>query len=254
MLQLTDTGDIRARLETDRLWSAFSLADLDEPFAQHAVWFGPAASDSLLLVYGAFDPPIVFLHGDAAACDALLSEPAVVARTSQAHLNARAHMMPVVARHFRSFASQSMTRMVLCDDGPFEPRASTAVVRLGPADLPQVQRLYAEDPPAFFLPAQLEHGVYFGVVEDDSLVAVAGTHVVSTAARVGAIGNVFTRRDRRRRGLAGAVTGAVARALRTMGISTVVLNVADGNSGARVVYERLGFTCYCSFYEGKAGR
>ena len=77
---------------------------------------------------------------------------------------------------------------------------------------------------------------------------------MSTAARVGAIGNVFTRRDRRRRGLAGTVTGAVARALRTMGISTVVLNVADGNSGARAVYERLGFTCYCSFYEGKAGR
>jgi len=39
-----------------------------------------------------------------------------------------------------------------------------------------------------------------------------------------------------------------------MGISTVVLNVADDNSAARAVYERLGFTCYCSFYEGKAGR
>jgi GNAT superfamily N-acetyltransferase len=254
MLQLTDTGDIRARLETDRLWSAFSLADLDEPFAQHAVWFGPVGRDSLLLVYGAFDPPIVFLHGDAAACDALLSEPAVVARTSHAHLNARAHMMPVVARHFRSFASQLMTRMVLRDDGPFAPSAITEVVRLGPADLPHVQRLYAGEPPAFFLPAQLENGVYFGVVEDESLVAVAGTHVVSRTARVGAIGNVFTRRDRRRRGLAGAVTRAVARALRAIGVSTVVLNVADGNAAARAVYERLGFTRYCSFYEGKAGR
>src|SRR3954471_23510853 len=102
MLQLTDTADIRARLETDRLWSAFSLADLDEPFAQHATWFGPAGGDSLLLVYAAFEPPIVFLHGDAAECDALLAEPAVVARTLRAHPNARPDLMPVVARHFRS--------------------------------------------------------------------------------------------------------------------------------------------------------
>lgn len=254
MPRLADTGDIRARLETDRLWSAFSLADLDQPFAQHATWFGSADSNSLLLVYGAFDPPIVFLHGDAAECDALLSEPGVVRRTSQAHLNVRADLMPVVARHFRSFASQSMTRMVLGDDGPLEPVAGTEVVRLGPADLHRLQRLYAEEPPAFFLPAQLQHGVYFGVVEDDSLIAAAGTHVVSRAARVGAMGNVYTRRDRRRRGLAGVVTGAVARALRATGISTVVLNVADSNPGARAVYERVGFTSYCSFYEGKAER
>jgi len=251
---LTDTGDIRARLETDRLWSAFSLADLDEPFAQHATWFGHAGTDSLVLVYGAFDPPIVFLHGEAAECDALLSDPAVVAQTARAHLNARVDMMPLVTRHFHSFARCAMTRMVLGDDGPSEPPAGTEVVRLGPAEIPRVQRLYADEPPAFFLPAQLENGVYFGVVEDDSLVAVAGTHVVSRAARVGAIGNVYTRRDRRRRGLAGAVTASVARALRAMEISTVVLNVAESNPGARAVYERLGFTYYCSFYEGRAER
>jgi GNAT superfamily N-acetyltransferase len=254
MPQLTDTGEIRARLETDRLWSAFSLADLDEPFAQHATWFGPPDSRSLLLVYGAFDPPIVFLHGDAAECDALLAEPAVVARTARAHLNVRADLMPLVTHHFRAFARCPMTRMVLRDEGPCLPPAGSDVVRLGPAELPRVQRLYAEEPPAFFLPAQLEHGVYFGVPEGDSLIAVAGTHVLSKVARVGAIGNVYTRPDRRRRGLAGAVAGSVALALREMGISTVVLNVADSNPGARAVYERLGFTNYCSFYEGQARR
>ena len=126
--------------------------------------------------------------------------------------------------------------------------------RLGPSDLDALRALYAEDPPAFFLPSQLRDGVYFGVREGTALVAVAGTHVVSREASVAALGNVHTRRDRRGRGLAMEVTGAVVRELRRRNTQTSVLNIVATNDVARRVYERVGFREYCVYDEGVATR
>ena len=109
-------------------------------------------------------------------------------------------------------------------------------------------------PPAFFLPMLLEVGVYYGVRDNGALVAIAGTHVISITHGVGTIGNVHTRPDYRRRGLAGALTRAVSRELRWMGASTVVLNVVAENVVARRVYTRIGFEEYCGYLDGNASR
>jgi ribosomal protein S18 acetylase RimI-like enzyme len=82
-------------------------------------------------------------------------------------------------------------------------------------------------------------------------VAVAGSHVFSPALGVCAIGNVYTRRDRRRRGLGARVTSAVVQHAIDREIPTIVLNVSQENDGARRVYESLGFRCYCEFFEGE---
>ena len=65
---------------------------------------------------------------------------------------------------------------------------------------------------------------------------------------------MHTRPDYRRRGLAGALTLAVARELRRMGASTVVLNVVAENVVARRVYARIGFEEYCGYLDGNATR
>jgi predicted GNAT family acetyltransferase len=92
--------------------------------------------------------------------------------------------------------------------------------------------------------------VFFGTWENGELVAVAGTHLAVPAEGVGAIGNVYTRRDRRGLGLAGALTSAVAGELLRMGVRTIGLNVTQRNAAAIRVYERLGFFRYCDFIEG----
>jgi hypothetical protein len=253
MPQLTDTTDIRARLERDRVWAAFSLADLDPPNAAHAAWFGFPHGEAIVLVYDAYDPPIVFCQGDAGECEAILGEPELRAMTGRAYLNVLPEQWPAVVHQFATFAARPMHRMVL-DASASLPAVPSHVVRLGPDDLGGIRTLYAADPPAFFLPSQLETGVYFGVREGSSLIAIAGTHVVSAAARVGAIGNVYTRIDRRGRGLASDVTAAVAHELRCRDTATIVLNVTETNGGARRVYERLGFHMACLFAEGAAQR
>lgn len=251
--QLTDQADIRARLERNRAWAAFSLADLDPGPAAHATWFGPAKGNSVVLVYGAYDVPIVIGHGDIDGCERSLGDPAVVSRTASAHLNVLPEWLSMVDRQFSRFEHREMVRMLL-DVEALAASAPSQAERLGPSDLAHVQQLYAEDPPAFFLPAQLGAGVYFGVREGCDLVAIAGTHVVSAAARVGALGNVHTRSNRRREGLAADVVGAVTGELVRRGISTIVLNIVATNEAARRVYERIGFREYCVYCEGLATR
>jgi len=252
-LRLTSLADIRARLETDRVWAAFSLADLDEPYAAHARWFGPESGRGLLLVYSAFDPPIVYVQGSEADVRLLLSDEAVRGGTGRAWLNVRLMDRPAVDAAFASFDARRMVRMVL---GPsvLAPPPPAPTERLTISELEEVEALYADDRPAFFVPEQLTHGVYYGVRAAGRLVSVAGTHVLSETCGVGAIGNVYTHPGHRGQGLAGAATHAVVRELDRRGIRTIVLNIIEGNEPARRVYERLGFCEYCIYEEGLAVR
>jgi predicted GNAT family acetyltransferase len=125
--------------------------------------------------------------------------------------------------------------------------------------LPALERLFATgaeagDAPDFFAAHMVQQGVYYGLYEAGSLVAAAGTHLLVPAEGVAAIGNVYTRRDRRGRGLAAQVTSAVvADVLRgSPALATIALNVKQTNQAALTVYQRLGFTSYCAFYEGTA--
>jgi predicted GNAT family acetyltransferase len=108
--------------------------------------------------------------------------------------------------------------------------------------------------PTFFHAAMLGQHTFRGIWEDGALIAIAGTHLYSREIGVCAIGNVYTRSDRRGRGLAARATSAVAAHALAEGVSTIVLNVSHTNTVARRVYERLGFVVYCEFLEGEAGR
>ena len=84
------------------------------------------------------------------------------------------------------------------------------------------------------------------------MIAAAGTHLFSPEEGVAAIGNVYTRRDRRGRGLSRAVTSAVLHRLRHL--KTIGLNVRNDNVAAIKVYESLGFVKHCDFFEAIARR
>ncbi len=247
-----DPATVRARLDVDRTWAAFSLADLDPPFAQHASWFGAPGADSVVLVYRAFDPPLLVCHGLDADLASFSAAVEALAPSTAAYVTARGAWLPLVAARLARFTPRPMVRMRLETDR-FHAATSMPVVRLGPSDLPALEALYREEPPAFFLPAHLEHAVYFGVrLASGDLVSVAGTHVLSARSGVAAVGNVHTRRDHRGRGLAQAVTTAVAGELLHRGITTIVLNIVSDNEAARRVYARVGFREYCAYQEGLA--
>jgi len=260
MPQLTDKMLIQAILETERPWAAYALADLEPGYGEHAVWFGAAHGiPALGLLYRAFALPVLLTVGEARHLRSVLDEvDRVLAEFRDVYVVVRPEVVPLLQERYRVSHAQAMLRMVL-DPRRYRPIVPMGVSRLGSADLERVQALYADgemtgDAPDFFIPAMLAQGAYYRVYEGNQLIAAAGTHVVAPTVSVGALGNVYTRRDRRGRGLGTHVTSAVTGHLLAMPLATIVLNVREHNRAAIRMYERLGFQTYCRYDEAIASR
>jgi ribosomal protein S18 acetylase RimI-like enzyme len=256
MPRLTEPNEIRARLETDRAWAAYALADLAPGFFEHCEWRSCCEpAPAILLLYRAFETPVLVTVGAAPAIASLLEE---IRDEPEMYLSVRPEILPLIKARYDVLAEALMWRMVL-DPAAFGAPETSAAVPLTAADLPALQELYADgqaagEAPDFFSPEMVEQGVFFGVREGETLVAAAGTHLYTPAESVGTVGNVYTRRDRRGRGLARQVTRSVTAELLRRGLRTIVLNVAQANAAAIRVYERLGFRRYTAFYEGRVRR
>ncbi len=253
MPRIHDRDAIRAILNADRRWSLYALGDLAAGYFEHSEWYVPSdGAPAVLLLYRVVTPPVLFAAGPpqvVARLAAEAAEPAV-------YMHVRPEAAQALAARYRFVDLRPMLRMAL-DPSHFRPEPAGHAVRLGTADAARVEKLYADgaetgESPDFFFPSMLERGVFFGVVEEGELVAAAGTHLAVPEEGVGAVGNIYTRRDRRGRGLAGRLTSAVTQELLRMRIPVVGLNVSQRNSAAIRVYERLGYATHCEFVEGPA--
>lgn len=255
MPSTADFARVGALLDRDRAWAAYAIADLAPEFSPDCSWHVSAdRSSALVLLYRGFSPPILFATGDSAQLPPLFNE--IDAPVVSLHLrrDAIGALVPV----YRPSHLQPMWRMAV-EAASFIPAQGPPVLALNDTDLDAVLRLYDDgeaqaERPAFFSPSMLAQGTFRGIREGADLIAVAGTHVFSARLGVCAIGNVYTRRDRRGRGLAARATSAVVEHAIASGVGTIVLNVSQENDRARRVYERLGFGVHCEFFEGEANR
>jgi GNAT superfamily N-acetyltransferase len=253
MPALTDLSRVRAILDRDRAWAAYALGDLSPHLVGQCSWYAPlGGSAALVLLYRGFSPPIVFAIGAAGDVAPLLREldaPGI-------SLHVQPHVLTPLESVYRPTAIRRMWRMVV-EPSSFRPVSSAGVVSLDASDLGAVNALYERgrlngEGPTFFHASMLEQGMFRAIREGGDLIAVAGTHLHSAELGVCTIGNIYTRPDRRRRGLAARATSAVVSDAIAQRIGTIVLNVGQENAGARRVYEQLGFRCYCEFVEGEA--
>lgn len=105
----------------------------------------------------------------------------------------------------------------------------------------------------FFRFDLLGTGRQVGIFDGDTLVAMAGTHVIDVDQRIAAIGNVNTLPAYRGRGLARRVVAALAWRLREE-VDIVALNVGRDNTPARKLYEGLGFLPLMEYEEAELVR
>jgi GNAT superfamily N-acetyltransferase len=241
-------------LADDRIWNAFSIADLEPPFRVYSRIAvarqpgSPPSASCLLFESPAFNG--VVPHGDPAGVAAILAS--VDLPTPTGTLVRGDHAAQINNWYAFPKGVQVLVRMAT-DTANFKPAPPAAgLVRLDLADLEQLLSLYAEYPENHFVPIQLEHGVYFGVREDRRLVAAGGTHVVSTRYGIAVLGGIFTLPAARGRGYASAVTSALVSELLDRSCRDVVLNVNADNETARRVYDRLGFLEHCRYESGEA--
>lgn len=244
--RLTDKAEIRRLLNTDRDWSLFALADLDDGLFEHCDWW--TLPGSLLLVFRAISIRPIFVLGNAGQVRQLLA----ALPDHSGYLNLKADQLDAAYGIFRYRDRHEMRRMILDN---FEPRAGETAL-LGPADCGEIERLYAtgDGGGIAFAPFQLETGMFRGIRRGGELVCVAGVQVASRNEGVAAIGNIFTRPACRGQGLAQVATSAVAEAVRRTGIGTIGLNVETTNAAAIQAYERIGFRTRFSYFEGPAER
>jgi ribosomal protein S18 acetylase RimI-like enzyme len=255
MPSITDRDEIRSLLETDREWSVYALGDLSPGFFEQSEWFRAPDHSALALLFRGFGTPVLFTLGEARAIDLILEE---IGGEREMYLSIRPDILPLLKARYAVGDASPMWRMIL-DETVYRPARCEEAVQLTASDLTALRQLYADGEPSgeapdFFSPSMLAEGIFFGIYEGEALTAAAGTHIVSPSEGVAAIGNVYTRRDRRGQGLAARVTTAVTTELLLMGLRTIALNVSQHNAPALRVYERVGFTRYCPFYEGRAIR
>jgi ribosomal protein S18 acetylase RimI-like enzyme len=253
--ELTGRSEILSVLEGDRLYAAYAIGDLEPGMFEECAWFGAEEGGqlcALALLYHGLTPPALLLVGELDGLRVLLDGDRFPAHV---YLTCRPPQLDMTRAFYAWERTTPMWRMVL-PRGARPPAGGAAAhaIPLGPAHAGQLTQLFTHGGGLAFSPEQIARGVFYGVLAGDQLVSVAGTHLVSPTYGVAAIGNVFTHPDYRGRGYATAATAAVVAELLRRGTDDLVLNVAQDNTPAVRIYERLGFERYCPFYEGPAVR
>lgn len=243
-----------AALATDRRWNGYSIADLAPPARQWtrvalARREDGAIAACLFYAHPQFNSTIP--HGDPDGLAAILAAAAQEGDLPERTYILAQHIhLPALEAHYAfPDGRQEMIRMAVDRATFVKPKGGPPTVRLGSADLPALQALYAEYDAGVFTADQLANGVFHGVYEDGALVAAGGTHVVAPSYTIAAIGNIYVTPAARGRGLGAAVTAAVAAELLPGPRSQAILNVAATNAAAIRVYRGLGFAEHCPYVE-----
>lgn len=248
--ELTDKTQILSYLESDRLYAAYAIGDLEPELFSQCSWRGAEANgllDALILHFRGLKPPALFLMGDVEGLRAILED---TLSPEQVYLTCRREHLQTTRIFYDWDEPIAMWRMVLKPEN-FRPVTGDCI-RLTPEHSDQLKRLYGHEEAVGFSETQVEHGVFYGIHINHQLVSVAGTHLISANYGVAAVGNVVTHPGCRGRGYGTASTSAVVSELVKRGIRDIVLNVRQDNAPAFHIYEKLGFERYCAFFEGRA--
>lgn len=263
-------GQVLDILSRDPVWAAYAIADLRQDLALHCRWLVAPDASGLALLYFGLEPPILLTSGSREGVAAALAGADL---PEELFLSVLPSHLPAVEQDYQHVVPRKMLRMVLPQGRPV-PAPDLAARRLSQADASHLFDLYhhgGDYAPDAFDPSQLDDGYFIGIDDEDgTLAAAGGTHVslrteVQSLTKesfgsleqvitrgVAAIGNIYTRPDRRGRGYGKAVTSSIARALQKDDFCVIVLNVDSQNLVARSIYEKLGFNLHCHFIEGFA--
>ena len=247
-----DKKEIERFLKKDVYLHIYSIGDLDDFFWPYTTWYGSKSNgqiDAVALVYVGLPLPTLL---------ALSNEHDVMAKLliSIQHLlpyRFYAHLSPgleaVLGKTHDLESHGEHYKMALQDETPLSKIDCSGVVRLCMRDLTAIQALYKKSYPGnWFDPRMLETNQYYGMIEENRLVSVAGIHVYSPQYKVAALGNIATLPALRGKGYGTKVTAKLCQSLLKEEIR-IGLNVKTDNNAAISSYKRIGFETVASYGE-----
>src|SRR5690242_20130659 len=108
MPSITNRSQIRAILDSDRVWTAYALGDLSPGLFEHCEWHGPAdGSNAVLMIYRGLDPPILFAYGAVPSIERLADE---IGQVSPVFLHVRPEIVPVFQARYEEWHLEQMWR------------------------------------------------------------------------------------------------------------------------------------------------
>lgn len=248
---VTNLDELRSTLQPHRAYAAYALGQLQpQLFARSEWWLAHGAQGQALVLHskGGLGHALFALG----ATDALQAVLQLHPGPRHTFLSCQVQHLETMLRYYHLPDQQSMMRM-LVDSETLQPAEGNTRSLTG-RDVHTINRLYrSEGTPAFYSAENIDAAVYYGTYEGGSLVAVAGTHVVSPEEGIAVLGNVFTHPGFRAQGLGALVTSAVTRHLLTS-CREVVLSVDPRNVAAVAAYRRLGYRDVGRLIEGAAVR
>jgi len=243
---------LRAYLERDRLFAAYAICDLEEREFARTRWALARQGEEIValgLEYEGTSPQPLLVMGSDGGIAAILRD---VLRPRLAYVAVLPQSVTAVARRYHLDPGPAMVRMAVMAS-TFRPVDDPGVERLGPADTPELNRLYRLGFGSWLPGQAVAEGVYYGLRIRNRLVAAAGTHILGREARLAVVGNVMTAAEYRGHGYAKAVTAAVTAEL--LGFcDDVVLNVRADNPPALNAYRRIGYVEHVRYEERLARR
>lgn len=247
LISLHDKAQIESFVRQNTLLHLYELGDLDDFFWPYTAWYGlqrGGAIEQLALVYFGLDLPVLLAHAHEPhpSMGELLRElTRILPPRIYSHLTPGC--VPALADRYRITPHGHYLKMGLTAPERVAAIETAQVERLSPADQPALEALYAASYPGNWFDARmLQTGCYFGVREENRIVAVAGVHVYAPGYGVAALGNVTTLPELRRRGLGKAVCAGLCQALLAEGVTSIGLNVRADNAAAIAGYQAIGFS------------
>lgn len=261
-------GELRSFLGSDPAIHAYELGDLAPEYWPHCRWHvlrdrSSGCLVAVALTYTGLQVPCVQLmasDGGQKAAQALVVALLHGPRYLRTLPSFECHLSIGLDSHLRDagleVTSRPHLRMAKLLEAPAEGKPVSAdgliATQLGLADGEAALELCtAAMDRTWFEPHVLASGSYFGVWAEDArrLVCIGGTHVISNADKVAALGNVCTAASHRRQGLAKRLVKVLCGHLHGLGVRVVALNVEQGNEAAARLYASLGFYVAAHFIE-----
>lgn len=249
---LHDKKEIERFFRKDVYLHIYSIGDLDNFFWPYTTWYGSKHSgniDAIALMYvGLSLPTLLALSNEYdVMAELLTSIQHLLPNRFYAHLSPGLETVLDATHDLESHGEHY--KMALIDKTLTSWKDCSGVDRLSMKDLTAIQLLYKESYPGnWFDPRMLETDQYFGIMEENRLVSIAGIHVYSPQYKVAALGNIATLPTHRSKGYGKRVTARLCQSLIDEGID-IGLNVKTDNNTAISCYKRIGFEIVASYGE-----
>ncbi len=256
VLKITNKQDIAEFLKQNAPLYIYLLGDLDDMYWDDTEWLAIYSQDrikDMILVYKAFDiPTVIHLSNSLTKAEfELLAK--LLPGKFYAHLNPS--YPEIYSEYFQTDHSSQHLKMTLTKDSYIAPiNAANFVRELSVKDLGIINTLYEEAyPENWFDSHMLEIHPFYGIIQEDKLVSIAGIHVFSEMYEVAAIGSVTTHPDYRSKGYSKLCMGKLISKLFEK-VAIIGLNVSRENIPAISMYKKLGFKITSEYVEATMSR